>query len=103
MLIFEAVPKLRNQRQPFRRRQADNFIVAQQVHKSEHTRHRQGRQFFKIGRVNFQNPPNATFTAEDSNLNLVFNAAGQQTNQLFGTVNSKIRRRTGQVALKFYF
>jgi hypothetical protein len=58
---------------------------------------------FRLEGFNFLNHPNATFTAGDPNLNLVFNAAGQQTNQLFGTVNSKIGHRTGQVALKFYF
>jgi len=58
---------------------------------------------FRLEGFNFLNHPNATFTAGDPNLNLVFNAAGQQTNNLFGTVNSKIGHRTGQVALKFYF
>jgi hypothetical protein len=58
---------------------------------------------FRLEGFNFLNHPNATFTAGDPNLNLVFNAAGQQTNPLFGTVNSKIGHRTGQVALKFYF
>jgi hypothetical protein len=58
---------------------------------------------FRLEGFNFLNHPNPTFTAGDPNLNLVFNSAGQQTNALFGTVNSKIGHRVGQVALKFYF
>jgi hypothetical protein len=58
---------------------------------------------FRAEGFNFLNHPNATFTAGDPNLNLVFNAAGLQTNSLFGIVNSKIGHRIGQVALKFYF
>jgi hypothetical protein len=58
---------------------------------------------FRIEGFNFINHPNATFTSGDPNLNLVFNAAGAQTNALFGIVNSKIGHRIGQLALKFYF
>ena len=58
---------------------------------------------FRAEGFNFLNHPNATFTSGDPNLNLVFNAAGQQTNALFGSVNSKIGHRVGQLALKFYF
>jgi hypothetical protein len=56
---------------------------------------------FRLEGFNFLNHPNPTFTSGDPNLNLVFNAEGQQTNALFGTVNGKIGHRVGQVALKF--
>jgi hypothetical protein len=58
---------------------------------------------FRVEGFNFLNHPNKTFTSGDPNLNLVFNSALQQTNTLFGIVNSKVGHRTGQLALKFFF
>jgi hypothetical protein len=57
---------------------------------------------FRAEGFNFLNHANYTF-GSDNNLNLTFNAVGQQTNALFGTATSKIGHRIMQLAVKFYF
>jgi len=57
---------------------------------------------FRAEAFNFLNHAVYTF-GNDNNLNLTFNAAGQQNNPLFGTATSKIGHRIMQLALKFYF
>jgi hypothetical protein len=51
---------------------------------------------------NFMNHPNYSF-GNDNNLNLVFDAAGKQTNTLFGTTTSKLGHRVVRLEAKFYF
>jgi hypothetical protein len=57
---------------------------------------------FRAEGFNFLNHSNPTFGL-DNNLNLAFNAAGQQTNALFGTAVLKTGHRIMQFAVKFYF
>ena len=65
---------------------------------SEHKRFQ-----FRFSAYNFLNHPLSTFLPGDSNLDLNFNAAGQQTNQRFGFTDTKLGRRIVQLAIKFYF
>ena len=58
---------------------------------------------FRFSAYNFINQPLWTFLQGDSNLNLNFNQAGQQTNSRFGFVDNKLGKRIVQLAIKFYF
>jgi len=51
---------------------------------------------------NVLNHPNYSFGL-DNNLNLAFNAAGRETNALFGTATTKTGHRIMQFVAKFYF
>jgi hypothetical protein len=50
----------------------------------------------------FLNHANYSFGL-DNNLNLAFNAAGRETNALFGTATTKTGHRIMQFVGKFYF
>ncbi len=58
---------------------------------------------FRFSAYNFLNHPLWTFLPGDSNLNLNFNQAGEQTNSRFGYTDNKIGKRIIQLAIKFYF
>jgi hypothetical protein len=57
---------------------------------------------FRAEGFNFLNHPNPTFGL-DNNLKASFNAAGQETNALFGTQTLKTGNRIVSFAVKFYF
>ena len=56
----------------------------------------------RVEGFNFLNHANYTFGL-DNNLNLAFNAAGTETNALFGTATTKTGHRILQFVAKFYF
>jgi hypothetical protein len=56
----------------------------------------------RVEGFNFLNHPNRSFGL-DNNLNLAFNAQGQETNALFGTALLKTGNRVMQFVAKFYF
>ncbi len=58
---------------------------------------------FRFSAYNFLNQPLRTFLSGDNNLNLNFDAAGNQTNSNFGFADNKIGKRILQLAVKFYF
>lgn len=58
---------------------------------------------FRFMGYNFLNHAVPSFLNGDPGLNLNFNAAGQVSNPLFGTVTEKLGHRTIQMAVKFYF
>ena len=63
----------------------------------------QRRLQFRFSAYNFINQPLRTFLANDNNLALRFNAAGQQLNDRFGYADNKVGKRILQLAVKFYF
>ncbi len=58
---------------------------------------------FRFMAYNFLNHPMPSFLGGDPGLNLNMNAAGQVTNQNFGTVTEKLGHRVIEMAVKFYF
>ncbi len=58
---------------------------------------------FRFSAYNVLNQPLWSFLPGDNNLNLNFNAAGQQTNQRFGIADNKLGKRILQLAVKFHF
>jgi hypothetical protein len=56
----------------------------------------------RVEATNWLNHPNPTFNL-DNNLKLSFNAAGQETNALFGTTTLKTGNRIMNFVVRFYF